>query len=101
MNNIYDKEFKEKMLTLKDFEGNLHGITVCSVLDNFIRYLAAEGFKIEQIVLIINFLLLQFDINFKLKYYHVYHYINQNKIKIQKIQKEMQEKVKELSVNIG
>jgi hypothetical protein len=32
MNNIYNKEFREKMLILKNFEGNLRGITVCSVL---------------------------------------------------------------------
>lgn len=94
MNNIYDKEFREKMLILKDFEGNLRGITVCSVLEDFIKFLIKIGFKIEEIVVIINFLLLQFNIIFELKYYHVYHFIKQNKI--QKTEKEINKKNKKI-----
>jgi hypothetical protein len=90
MNNIYNKEFREKMLILKNFEGNLRGITVCSVLGEFIKYLIEIGFKIEEIVVIINFLLLQFNIIFELKYYHVYHFIKQNNLKVKKNKKEIQ-----------
>jgi hypothetical protein len=90
MNNIYDKEFREKMLILKSFENNLRGITVCSVLQNFIKFLIELGFKIEEIVVIINFLLLQFNISFNLKYYHLYHFIKQNNLTVKKNKKEIQ-----------
>jgi hypothetical protein len=92
MNNIYDEEFRKRMLILKDFESNLRGITVCSVLEDFIRYLIRIGFKIEEIIIIINFLLLQFNINFKLKYYHLYHFVKQNNLKVKKNKKEIQKK---------
>lgn len=93
MDNIYDKEFIEKMNILKDFEKNLRGITVCSVLGEFIKYLIEIGFKIEEIIIIINFLLLQFNINFKLKYYHLYHYIKQNTLKVKKHPKKDGKKI--------
>ena len=58
-----------------------YGITVCSVLKNFINDLVNDGFKVAEIVTILNFILYECDIDYKIKYHHVYYFIKRNKIK--------------------
>jgi len=81
MKHLSNEQFIERMLILKDFEGHLWGITVCSVLQDFIRDLIKDGFDVKEIVTIINFLLYEYQIDFEFKYHHLYYYINHNNIK--------------------
>jgi hypothetical protein len=77
MKHLSNEQFIERMLILKDFEGHLWGITVCSVLQDFIRDLIKDGFEIKHIATILNFMLYEYNIKFEIKYYHVYHFVKQ------------------------
>lgn len=54
-------------------EGNIYRINICEVYKEFIKDLIKNGFSISEIVTIFNFLFYQLNINFRLKYYHIYY----------------------------
>ena len=62
-------------------EGNIYGITICLVYEEFIRDLFRDGFSIREIVTIFNFLFYELGIDFKLKYHHIYYCIKRNNFK--------------------
>jgi hypothetical protein len=81
MKHLFNEDFL-KRIGILGLSKIRHGITVCSVLQDFIRDLVRDGFKTVEIVTIINFVLYENDIDFKLKYHHVYYFIKHNKIEI-------------------
>jgi len=51
------------------------GRTVLGMMEDFLKDLVRDGFNNKEIVTIINFILYEYDINFKIKYHHVYYYL--------------------------
>jgi len=52
-----------------------YGRTVLGMMEDFLRDLVKDGFSDKEIVTIVNFILYQYDINFTIKYHHVYYYL--------------------------
>jgi len=80
MKHLFNKRF-QYLLTVLGSSEIRYGITVCSVLRDFIKDLVNNGFSISDIVTILNFILYELGSDFKIKYYHVYHFVKQNKLK--------------------
>ena len=72
MKHLNKEDFLYKMGVLDMIEVDC-GMTVCSVLQSFIKDLVKDGFKIKEIVTILNFILYECGSDFKIKYYHVYY----------------------------
>ena len=51
------------------------GRTVLGMMEDFLKDLVRDGFNNKEIVTIINFILYEYDMNFKIKYHHVYYYL--------------------------